>query len=359
VPRTAWLTDNRMFDPPPGPFVGFIPANGVFDADEHAADRLAMAAVRRVPPLLQRTGLMDHLLALPVTPATREQLAWVHDEDYLDRVHAMARGAGGWIGNHTWLPAGGDTPAALAAGACIGAVEAVLDGKADTAYSLVWPPGHHALAHTGAGFCVYANAALAAHAALAAGLERVAIVDWDAHLGDGTHAAFAGSNQVLTVSVHQAKPGPQPAPIGGSVDIGLPLGAGPAAFSLAFAEVVEPALSRLGPELIIVSCGYDASVLDPMARLALHSRAFGELTRRLQSIADRCCHGRIVVCHEGGYSPAYVPVCVHAVVEELSGVHTGFRDPFLARWKPFAGDRLRDDDVVAVDLARLPRPGGR
>jgi acetoin utilization deacetylase AcuC-like enzyme len=126
----------------------------------------------------------------------------------------------------------------------------------------------------------------------------------------------------------------------------------------AFERVVEPAVRRHRPELIVIASGLDASTMDPLARLMLHSDAFRVLTRRVVALADELCGGRLVMCHEGGYSTAYAPFCGLAIVEEMSGGRSPVQDPFLARWQPFAGDELRAHESAAVDEAASAATAG-
>jgi acetoin utilization deacetylase AcuC-like enzyme len=214
----------------------------------------------------------------------------------------------------------------LAVGGCLAAVEAVVAGTVDNAYALVRPPGHHAEPARGRGGCISSNLVLAAlHAQAALGLERVAIVDWDAHHGNAAEVAFWEEPAVLTVSLHQDNTYP---PGSGGVDergggpgegfnlnIPLPLGSGDGAYLAAIERVVTPALRAHRPHLVLVGSGLDASAMDPLARMLLHGRSFAGMTRRILNVAADVCGGRVVFCHEGGYSSAYVPFCGLAVVE--------------------------------------------
>ena len=184
------------------------------------------------------------------------------------------------------------------------------------------------------------NVAVAAEVALKQhGLKRVAIVDIDVHHGNGPEQAFFSRSDVLYVSLHQDELYPldtghvsasgEGAGAGYNVNVPLPPGSGIGAYAAAFDAVVEPALRAFKPEIILVSCGFDGSFLDPLGRMLLTSDDFRELTRRLRVCAEQLCGGKIVYCHEGGYSAAYVPFCGIAVLEELSGFASGVVDPFL------------------------------
>ena len=256
--------------------------------------------------------------------------------------------------------------ALLAAGGCMSAVDAVMDGRIDNAYALVRPPGHHAEPDLGRGFCIFLNTGLAAmHAREVRGLERVAIVDWDVHHGNGAQKAFWRDPTVLTISLHQA--GYYPPDSGHVEDIGegegegfninvpLPPGSGAGAYIAALERVVAPALRAHRPELILVASGLDANAMDPLAHMMVHSAAYKQMTRILMDVAAEVCEGRLVMCHEGGYSAGYVPFCGLAMVEELSGITTGVEDPFLEFFEGVEYQELQphQDEVIVIAEANV------
>jgi acetoin utilization deacetylase AcuC-like enzyme len=314
-------------------------------------------ARRRLKSLLEVSGLAAHLVALPARPASLEQLAAIHDRGYLERVRRASEHGGGRVGPNARVGAGGFEIAALAAGGVTAAVEAVLAGRVERAYALVRPPGHHALPASGMGNCVFANVAVAVRAAqAAAGIRRVAIVDWDVHHGNGTEQIFASDDDVLTVSLHQSDwyPYRSGRAIGlherprGIVNVPLPAGSGTGAYLTAVEQIVLPALEQHEPELVVVACGYDAAALDPYGRMLLHSESFREMARLVCDAAGVLCADRIVFAHEGGYAPLYVPFCGLAVLEELVGLRTEVRDPFLERYQRPEFDELRPHEQLLI-----------
>lgn len=184
-------------------------------------------------------------------------------------------------------------------------------GRITNAYCLVRPPGHHAVANRGMGFCIFNNIALTAlyARALNVGFKKVAIVDYDVHWGNGTQEAFWNDPNVLFISLHQDNNYPQGggtlSEIGGedslgtTINIPLPPGTGSGGYYYAFERVVLPALSRFKPDLILVSSGFDANYMDPLAAMALSSAAFGNLARQLVLAAETHCQGKIIFLHEG------------------------------------------------------------
>jgi acetoin utilization deacetylase AcuC-like enzyme len=296
---------------------------------------------RRFRNLLDVSGLLDQLTPLAPRPATVEELCRFHTPEYVERIRALSAGGGGHGGDGSTVIGNGSYEVALlSAGGVIAAVDAVLDGVVDNAYALVRPPGHHALADSELGFCLFGNVAVAAHHARAArGLERVAIVDWDVHHGNGTQAAFYDDPSVLTISIHQDNVFPpgsgtidetgEGAGGGFNINVPLPPGSGDGAYTATFERIVVPALERFGPQLIIVPSGLDACAMDPLARMMVSPDGYGRLARIMLDAAARLCDGRLVLAHEGGYSAELVPFCGLAIMEALSGIETEVRDTIL------------------------------
>jgi acetoin utilization deacetylase AcuC-like enzyme len=213
----------------------------------------------------------------------------------------------------------------------------VLEGRVENAYALLRPPGHHALSNRCMGYCIFNNAALAAHYACKQfGLERVMIVDWDVHHGNGTQDAFYADPNVLFVSLHQHNWYPKlsgeldqvgsGAGAGYTVNIPLPAGTGDRGYRAAFEQLVVPIGLQYRPELIIISAGQDSSWLDPLGQMMLTQNGFRALSTLLLDLANAVCSGRLVMLQEGGYSVAYVPYCTLAAVEPLLGVDLGVVD---------------------------------
>ena len=329
---------------------------------------------RRIHNLVEVSGLIDHLVELKPRPATEDEILRLHSREYLERIRGLSAGAGGDAGELTPFGPGSYDIALLSAGGCLTAVEAVLDGVVDNAYALVRPPGHHAERDLGRGFCIFCNTALAAaHARQSRGLSRVAIVDWDVHHGNGTEHAFYEDPSVLTISIHQDNNFPPGsgaitdtgagAGRGYNINVPLPPGSGVGAYVATFERVVAPALAAFKPELILIASGLDASAMDPLASMMMTSEGYRRLTQIMLAVARDVCGGRLVACHEGGYSPAYVPYCGLAVIEELAGFRTGLEDPLLGLLAGFGGQEIQPHQELVVReaaklAAGLPRATG-
>ncbi len=296
--------------------VGFLYDPVVLEHQPPAGHPERPARVREVMALLEQSGVLERLTRLPVTPATREQLERVHTASYLDRVERIVAEGGGYLdAGDTVASPGSWAAATAAAGASIGAVDAVMSGSVDAAFALVRPPGHHAPPGRAMGFCILNNAAIAAaHAVTYYGLSRVLLVDFDVHHGNGIQDAFYASPNVLYFSTHQSPAYPFTGAIeeigegageGYTVNVPLPADVGEAGFLQAFDTVLRPLANRFRPELVIVSAGYDAHwrnsayVAGIRERLTVHSLC--ALSQSLQEIADAYCPGKLVGILEGGY----------------------------------------------------------
>jgi acetoin utilization deacetylase AcuC-like enzyme len=304
----------------------------------------------RLASLVEATGLGDHLDRLPVTPVTDEDVLRVHTAGYLARLRrdSLAPKGGDAGDDSTPFGHGGLEIARLAAGGAAAIVDAALTGRVVNGYALVRPPGHHAVADAGMGFCLLANIAIAIRRARAAlGVERVAVVDWDVHHGNGTQALFWEDPATLAISLHQDNLYPfgsgtleqrgGGAGFGTTLNVPLPAGSGNGAYEAAIRGVVTPALHRFRPELIIVASGFDGSFLDPFGRMMITTSGYRAMTRQLMAAAEELCGGRLVMVHEGGYNTLYVPYCGLAVIETLAGVDTGVAFAWDEDW-----DRLPD-----------------
>ena len=280
--------------------------------------------------------------------ASDEELARVHDQEYIAAMTAT-RGRALMMDPDTFTSPETEEIAREAAGAVVVAVEHVLQRR-DRALVLVRPPGHHAESDRAMGFCFYNSIAVGAAAARAAGVSRVAIVDYDVHHGNGTQWMFYDDPTVLFVSSHQYPfyPG-----TGAATDVGrdegsgytvnLPMEAGAtdADYDVVYRTVVIPVLRQFRPELVLVSAGFDAHERDPLAGMRMSTGGYAGLTTRLIAAADELCEGRIVFVSEGGYDTSALAECCQAVINLASAES-------LPTVSEPEGDTRRGDDTIAA-----------
>ncbi len=277
---------------------------------------------------LARSGLVDRLQGIPVRSATDDELALCHTRDYIAKVRGeIASGAHTLSTGDTSVSRHSFDVATKAAGGVLNAVDAVVTREVKNAFCLVRPPGHHATPDAGMGFCVFNNVALAArHAQAKHGIEKVVIIDWDVHHGNGTQDTFYEDESVFYFSIHQypwypgtGAPSEQGAGPGKGYTLNAPLpgGAGGREVRDVFEHHFLPAMESFRPGLVLVSAGFDSREGDPLGGLRLRDEDFAELTRMLLRLADRHAGGRLVSVLEGGYDLAGLAAAATAHVHEL------------------------------------------
>jgi acetoin utilization deacetylase AcuC-like enzyme len=314
------------------------------------------ARLRAVDEALRTSPVADDLVWVVPRAATRAEIEQVHAGAVLDRVDELTAAGGGRLDPDTVASAGSAEAARLAAGAGLEAVERLERGEADAAFCAVRPPGHHATPTRSMGFCLYNNVAVTA-AALADRGERVLVVDYDAHHGNGTQDIFYDDPRVMYVSLHQYPFYPGTGAIdevgageglGTTVNLPMPAGASGDAYRAAIDEVVGPLAERFGPTWLLLSAGFDAHRRDPLTDLGLTSGDYGDLTSRLLALVPA---GRRIVFLEGGYDLDGLSRSVGAAVAALAG--ETFHPEDASR-----GDRGREVVPVVAELHRRLADGG-
>jgi acetoin utilization deacetylase AcuC-like enzyme len=330
----GYLFDARVLahDPPPATLtVGGRPFTlGTADV----AQALLTAQANE---LVERSRLSASLERLSFDAAPGDALRAVHTPAYLERLEAASAG-GPWDGEHAPVTPATWAAATLTAGGVLAAVEAVLRGRQRRALVHARPAGHHAEPDRAIASTYLNNLACGAEHARRLGVERVAIVDWDVHVGNGAERIFWDRPDVLAVSLHQRDWYPDhagalaarggPGAEGATVNVPLPAGTTDAGYLLALETIVAPVLRGFRPDLILVAAGQDASVYDPMGRMLVSAAGFRALAGGVAELAEELCDGRLVVATEGGYSPIYNPFCLLAVLEGLAGEDGGVPDPW-------------------------------
>jgi acetoin utilization deacetylase AcuC-like enzyme len=285
---------------------------------------------------LTETGLLKQLTLIKPRPATVEELTYVHQASYVSRIQDAASRGGGWLDGDTVMSPDSYDAALYAAGGAIEATDAVISGRTNSAFALVRPPGHHATAMAAMGFCLFNNIAIAAqHALKKHKLDKVTIIDFDVHHGNGTQEAFYNNPQALYISTHQYPHYPGTGTVGetGSgaaegttVNIPLPGGSGDDEYRQVFEEIIVPVVRRFHPELILVSAGYDLHWKDRLAMMEVSTAGFADMVRYIKNLADELCDGKIVITLEGGYNLKALATSVKATFDVLLG-KSNIEDP--------------------------------
>lgn len=326
--RCFWFSGgNYAFTQPVGGLVQPLAAGGIPENPE---------TKRRLKNLMDVTGLTQTLASQSADMASREALLRVHPSAYLDAFEEASKGSGGELGLRVPFGHGGYEQAALSTGLACRAVADVMAGRVRNAYALSRPPGHHCLPDWPNGFCLLANIAVAIEAARSQQPDlKVAVLDWDVHHGNGTEAIYIDDPAVLTLSIHQERNYPLDSGDAdtrgvdkSNINIPLPPGAGHATYMQVMKRIVQPALERFRPDLIVVACGYDAAAIDPLSRMFATAQTFSAMTAAIKASAVELCDGRLVLVHEGGYSEVYVPFCGHATISTLADSTIEAPDPF-------------------------------
>jgi acetoin utilization deacetylase AcuC-like enzyme len=305
------------------------PLHVLHDEPSHVECATRMEAIEAA---LDNSGLRSELVELAAHQVSEAQILAVHQLRLLEIVRSTASRGPSWIGMDTYTTPGSWEAAQMAAGAAVQATAAVVGGQVSNAFALIRPPGHHATPSQPMGFCLLNNIAIAArHALDVLGVERVAIVDFDVHHGNGTQDCFYDDGRVFFCSTHAWPLYPSTGAAdevgiedgyGTTLNLPLPYGTGDVGFSTIYDQVVLPALRRFSPQLILVSAGYDAHWDDPLGPLSLSIGGYTALTQRLAALAGELCGGKIVLILEGGYSQLALAGGVVASLRVLLG-----RDP--------------------------------
>jgi acetoin utilization deacetylase AcuC-like enzyme len=287
------------------------------------------ARLRSITALLEARGLTSRCAARPFKPLTPAAVLQVHEPAVVHRAQQLAEQGGGLLDADTVVSRESFQVALAAAGACVAAVDAVLQEAETTALCLVRPPGHHATPSHSMGFCLFNNIALAAaHARARHGLNRVLIVDWDVHHGNGTQDIFFADSQVYFFSIHRFGMGFYPGTgnadetgtgpgLGSTLNVPVSYGTSRRDYQALFNNALAKAADRIKPELVLVSAGFDAHLRDPIGSLGLDTEDFATLTRAVCDVAKTHAQGRLVSCLEGGYHLDALAQSVQAHLEEL------------------------------------------
>ncbi|MBI5199869.1 MAG: histone deacetylase [Nitrospirae bacterium] len=278
---------------------------------------------------IKENEIFEKLLLIEPRIADKEEIALIHDYQYIDEIESYA-GSQKMLDADTYLSERSPEIARLAAGGLLNLVDAVISGRITNGFALIRPPGHHAEKDRAMGFCIYNNIAIGARYAMARYcLERIAIIDWDLHHGNGTQNAFYADPGVLYFSIHQYPHYPGTGAFseigtgkgeGFNINIPLSSGHGDADYCLIFDEIISPVCREFQPQLIMVSAGFDIYFMDPLGGMQVTEKGFGAITSKIISIADDLCAGNLICVLEGGYN---LEGLAQGTIEVLNKMVTG------------------------------------
>jgi acetoin utilization deacetylase AcuC-like enzyme len=285
--------------------------------------------LRQIMARLDSTGVAARCVRPKWNGVSRARLERVHEPGHIERLAALAERGGGKIDSDTVVSPASFGVAELAAGAACDAVDRVLSGEAKTALCLVRPPGHHAVAERAMGFCLFNNIAVAACVARDEyHLDRVLVVDWDVHHGNGTQDSFYADGRVGFLSSHRwpfypgtgaADEAGAGAGLGATLNLPVTFGTPRETYREQFKSALEKFAERMRPQLVLVSAGFDSHRADPIGSLGLETEDFAELTKVVRDVAAVHADGRIVSLLEGGYNPPVLAECVETHLRGLMG----------------------------------------
>ncbi|UCE87053.1 MAG: histone deacetylase [Deltaproteobacteria bacterium] len=347
TPNTAVLEDPRYRDHAP--------------AGPHPESPDRLRAVARA--IAERA---DRVVRRAPRTASDEEILRIHSRDHLAAIRAAVAAAPAWLDPDTYVSERSLEVARLAAGGAIELARAVVRGEFESGFAAIRPPGHHAEAARAMGFCLFNNVAVVARDLQhTEGLERILILDWDVHHGNGSQHSFEDDPSVLYVSTHQFPYYPGTGDVseagvgrglGATVNIPLPAGCGDADYIGVLRRLLVPIAQRFRPEVVLVSCGFDAHRDDPLASMQLTRSGFEEMTRIVRGLAADVCGGRLVFLLEGGYAERGLYEGTGAVLDVLLASPIA---PLAPLAEPPPGSILRRviDDVARVHGGRHPDLG--
>lgn len=302
-------------------------SDGLFLEHETGPHPESANRMRLIEPRLESLGLLEKCRRPKWEPATWQRLMWVHAPHYIDEIRAVCRSGGGDLDVDTVASPASYEVALAAVGAVCDATERLVRGEDTQAVCLVRPPGHHALASRAMGFCLFNNVAVAAQVAIQElGLDRVLIVDWDVHHGNGTQATFWEEPRVGFLSIHRWPfyPGTgeedetgSGAGLGTTLNLPVSLGIARSDYLTVFGAQLEKFCSRMRPQIVLVSAGFDAHRRDPVGNLGLETEDYAKLTDLVLDAAEAYAGGKLISVLEGGYDPAATADSVSLHVERM------------------------------------------
>lgn len=319
------------------------------------------ARLEAIYAMLETPDMEGKFVPIPPRLATHRELEYVHSPEYVNYIAATAGQSYVILDPDTETSPQSYETAKLAVGGVCNAIDFVLTRAGDNAFAFVRPPGHHAEYDEAAGFCIFNNIAIGAKFALSRHrLERILIVDWDLHHGNGTQRTFYESREVLYFSIHQYPGYPGSGAVeeiglkkglGYTINVPLSFAAGDAQYLKVFRRILEPVALNYKPQLVLVSAGFDICLGDPLGQMRVTPPGFAAMTRCLMNLADHCCRGQIVLVLEGGYRAEALQRSIKAVLLEMHD-ETRISDADIADFEAKSGSRIEGTIKSVIDHIR-------
>lgn len=326
------------------------------DTGEHPEGHKRLAVILNC---LEKYHILEKLIPISPREATIEELQLIHDLKHIEQIKDFSEKGGGHWDEETIVSKETYKAGLLSAGGVLAALDCVMAGQVDNAFALVRPPGQHALRDKAQGFCFFNNVAIAAKYAINKyNLERILIIDMDAHIGKGIQKEFYDDSKVLTFSIHQEGSLPfkglsNEVGIGDgegySVSVPVPKETGDAGFKYAYSKILEPIADQFKPQLILIACGVDGHFFDYMSNLELTTNGYAMMMEKIKAIAEKHCQGRIVAALEGGYNYEALGPSITTIINVLGDFGAKVEDSILPPvnvFKPAA--KLMIDEAIEV-----------
>ncbi|OLO36923.1 hypothetical protein BTA37_18355 [Priestia megaterium] len=338
VHKTSWIWDERFLRHDTGKIQYVFEGGETVEPCDEFENKHRMNVIKE---MIEKSGLAHHLVRQSPYEASDEDLLRVHTKNHIRHVQKACKAGTREIGPEAYASAETEGIARLSAGAVMKAVDTVMESETTKkVYAQIRPPGHHASSDQAMGFCFYNNVAVgAAYAMECYGLERIVILDWDVHHGNGTQDIFYKRDDVLVISTHEEDYFPlesgqvhevgREKGEGYNINIPVPPMTGDEGYQYVFESIIAPVIKQFQPELIIISAGQDANALDPISRLMVTREGFKYMANKMRELAESYCEGRLIVAQEGGYNLAYLPIATMGVIEGLTGVDVNWKDPHV------------------------------
>jgi len=354
IVKPSWYSHEYCYWHDPGQGAGYLPVGpDIEPLHSFGVD----PDLRRVEGFLRASGLLDRFDCQVARTATTDELLLVHTANHVAHIDRISAQGGGETGAYAPVGYHSSHAARLATGAVVQAATNAMNNQGCKHYCFIRPAGHHAEVSRSMALCLFNNVAVGVRAAMEDGAERVLILDWDVHHGNGTQSIFYDDPNVLYISLHQDGLFPPRSGTiremgiadgyGTTINVPMLSGSGHGAYLAAMHDIVCSAAEIFQPDVIFVSAGLDASAHDPMGRQMCHSHTFYEMTQIVCQLANMLCEGRLIVVHEGGYSQWYSGILVRAVAAALANVSAP-SDPFLHALKHMPGQQLLPQQAQRV-----------